>query len=107
MSWSQRLKTRVKNIFLRPAPEEIKNGEDEEDSGGGRPNLQFRLDANRRPTFRPSLFRRIVTLNGCIPTPGVNTGVAAGVNPNQKLAMYLHWTFRVNFVFLFVVMVRT
>ena len=29
---------------------------------------------------------------------------AARINPNQKLALYLHWMFRVNFVFLFVVM---
>ena len=27
-----------------------------------------------------------------------------GINPNQQLAMYLHWMFRVNFLFLFCVM---
>jgi hypothetical protein len=30
--------------------------------------------------------------------------LAVGINPNQKLALYLHWMFRVNFVFLFGVM---
>jgi hypothetical protein len=27
-----------------------------------------------------------------------------GINPNQQLAMYLHWMFRVNFLFLFLLM---
>lgn len=101
MTWSQRLKTRLKNILSRQAPD-LEDGGDEGFVGGGRPKKQYRVEATRRIKGKQSLLRRIVTLNGCI--PGVKTGVATGVNPNQSLAMYLHWMFRVNFFFLFVVM---
>jgi len=33
---------------------------------------------------------------------GRSGGMMIGINPNQQLAMYLHWMFRVNFLFLLV-----
>jgi len=35
---------------------------------------------------------------------GGSGGMKIGINPNQQLAMYLHWMFRVNFLFLFCAM---
>ena len=78
---------------------------------------QFRMEATRRPnnnnrhhirnTNNNNIhwFRRITTLNGCVPTPSVgNSNLSDGVTPNHSIAMYLHWMFRVNFFFLFIVM---
>jgi hypothetical protein len=102
MAWSQRVQTRAKNLFTRP--DHNVNGDAAEDvESKGRPIRQYRLDGSRgRATGRPSFIRRIVTLNGCIPTPGMNNGSSEG--NNQSLAAFLHWMFRVNFVFLFAVM---
>lgn len=104
MAWSQRLRMRAKNIFTRPTQDNVATGGDEEDSAASRPNRQYRLEATRRAAGKASLLRRIVTLNGLIRSLGHHSSLAAGVNPNQRLAMYLHWMFRVNFLFLFVVM---
>lgn len=105
MAWSQRLKMRVKNILLHQAPGS-ENGGDEESVGGGRARKQYRVGAARRIKAERTLLWRIGTLNGCIRTCTHRTKscAASGVNPNQSLAMYLHWMFRVNFLFVFVVM---
>lgn len=63
---------------------------------------QYRLEC-RAPT-EASLFRRIITLNGWLRPLGNTTGPSEGINSNQSLAMHLHWMFRVNFCFLFLVM---
>lgn len=75
----------------------------------------FRIEATRRPKNKLHhirnqnrnlpWFRRIVTLNGCVPTSSLgNSNLSDGVTPSHSIAMYLHWMFRVNFFFLFVVM---
>jgi hypothetical protein len=102
MAWSQRVRTRVKNLLTRPDHED--NGDAAEDvESKGRRIRQYRLDGSRgRATGRPSFIRRIITLNGCIPTPGMNNVSSEG--NNQSLAAFLHWMFRVNFVMLFILM---
>jgi hypothetical protein len=83
MAWSQRAQTRVKNLFIRQ--DHDANGAEDVESKG--PALrQYRLDGSRgRATGRPSFIRRIITLNGCIPTPGMNNGSSEG--NNQSLAV--------------------
>lgn len=50
----------------------------------------------------------MVTCNGLFGGGGRNNRLlSVGRNPNQKLAASLHWAFRVNFMFLFVVMCVT
>jgi hypothetical protein len=76
---------------------------------------QFRIEATRRPNknrqhirhgnTKTHWFRRIITLNGCVPTPTIgSSNLSDGVTPSHSIAMYLHWMFRVNFFFLFIVM---
>jgi hypothetical protein len=68
--------------------------------------VQYRLEAtSRRPQLTWS--RRLWTCFGLCGGGGADGGgggMSSGINPNQKLAMWLHWMFRVNFVFLFAVM---
>lgn len=99
MSWNERLKTRAKNFFSRSGDED---SEEEKEDGGKA--VQYRLEATSHAKPQ-SAFWRIVTLNGCLSRQP--KGLTVGINPNQKLAMYLHWMFRVNFVILFSVMCVT
>jgi hypothetical protein len=86
---------------------------DEEATGGGAAAasaaapVQYRLEAmSRRP--KPTWSRRLWTcsfgLCGGDRSSTVGRGMSMGNSPNQKLALWLHWMFRVNFVFLFAVM---
>lgn len=99
MPWGQRLKTKFLNVFSKSEEQ----SEDVEASNQHQQTKQYRLEATRRSP-QQSLFWKITTCNGRIGSPRRSTGLAIGINPNQKLAMYLHWMFRVNFLFLFVVM---
>jgi hypothetical protein len=68
--------------------------------------VQYRLEAiSRRPKL--TWWRRLWTCSfgkDHHGGGGGGGGMSSGINPNQKLAMWLHWMFRVNFVFLFSVM---
>jgi len=61
---------------------------------------QYRLEATR--LLQQPWYWKILTCGGLLSRR--RQGLAVGYNPNQRLAMYLHWMFRVNFVFLFAVM---
>jgi hypothetical protein len=101
---------------LRSPPQEeedvFDNGDEEAVGGVFSQNRQYPLEVTRRnkkqqkrlPQQKLNIFRRIITLNGCIPLPDKRVSFTDGVHPNQTIAMYLHWMFRVNFFFLFVVM---
>jgi hypothetical protein len=104
MSWNQRLRKRVKNVFrFRAAPTTMTGtSPDEEAIVQNKQDVQYRLEATHRQK-RQSCLRRLWTCN----FGSGQTGLSAGVNPNQKLALYLHWMFRVNFLFLFIVMCLT
>jgi hypothetical protein len=96
MSWDTRLRRRMKNLFTPSLPLQQSSPEedhDSEDEGA----VQYRLAATSRFP-KKTFFERVVTCGASSRSPSV------GINPNQKLAMYLHWMFRVNFFFLFVVM---
>jgi hypothetical protein len=73
-------------------------------TGGKKRATQYRLEATSRAPKRHWLVR----LLWCFGTLGLfgggSRGQAMNENPNRKLAMYLHWMFRVNFVVLFTVM---
>ena len=101
MAWDERIRKRLKHFFSS-AKAEAPDG-DVESGDGQEPFVQYRLEARRRVQPQ-SFFRRLITCGGWFGTSNLSTGLAVGINPNQKLAMYLHWMFRVNFVFLFVVM---
>lgn len=99
MSWDQRLRMKTKNFFSRHA--EPPTGDVEDVCGKA---VQYRLEATRRKP-KQGIMARILTCGGlCFGGSNLSTGLAVGVHSNQKLAMYLHWMFRVNFLFLFVVM---
>ena len=59
---------------------------------------QYRLEAARRKPRR-GLFGFLCCCCA-FPTKGMS---GIGISQNQSLAMYLHWSFRVNFFFLFIV----
>ena len=99
MAWDERFKKRIRNFFVRDTDREEEKDEEEASSAKA---VQYRLEATRR-TRSHGLFRSLLT---CCDSRS-STGLAVGINPNQKLAMYLHWMFRVNFVFLFAVMCIT
>jgi hypothetical protein len=103
MAWDSRVKARFMNLFSRgdATAGETKPG-DEEASTAGKA-VQYRLAATRRTT-KKTMWGRITSCCGLIGSSRANAGLAVGINPNQKLALYLHWMFRVNFVFLFGVM---
>jgi len=103
MAWGDRFKKRVKSLFIRDTDREEEG--DEEDASAAKA-VQYRLEATRR-TRKRGLYRLLITCCGLVSDTGSSTGLAVGINPNQKLAMYLHWMFRVNFVFLFAVMCIT
>lgn len=96
-----RLRTRAKNIFQGRA--EGTNDNDNTSNAAPSENadapVQYRLAATS-PLLHQSLHQR---LKSCL--FGIKSSkISIGINPNQKLAMYLHWMFRVNFLFLFFVM---
>jgi hypothetical protein len=67
---------------------------------------QYRLEATTNVTRnQQGWWNRIVLY--VLPRRYTTSSLEIGVNPNQKLAQYLHWMFRVNFFFLFVVMCVT
>lgn len=103
MSWDERFKKRIKNFFVRKETQvgEAAPATDEEDHNCKA--VQYRLEATRRTT-RATLWGRLTSCCGLIGSARSNAGMAVGINANQKLALYLHWMFRVNFLFLFAVM---
>jgi hypothetical protein len=102
MAWNDRVKARFKNFFSRgdATAGETKPGDEEQSTGKA---VQYRLAATRR-SKKKTMWGRITSCCGMIGSSRANAGLAVGINPNQKLALYLHWMFRVNFVFLFGVM---
>jgi hypothetical protein len=107
----QRLRRRIKEaLSLSPAQDEdlFENGDEEAVSGISpvNPRRRHRLYARRRkasPPERPSnAFRSL--FSRCFSSSNKRISLTDGVYPHQTIAMYLHWMFRVNFFFLFVVM---
>eukprot|EP00977_Amphora_coffeiformis_P024673 scaffold16630_cov177-Amphora_coffeaeformis.AAC.6 len=68
---------------------------------GGDKQVQYRLEATVRK--RAPLWKKVLTCGGFWGNL-IHPGAQTGINPNQRLAMYLHWMFRVNFGFLFAIM---
>ena len=109
MDWNQRTKAQLRHICRKVcclATKEIAAGRSdvEEGSSDRTKQKQYRLEA-----ARPSPNRSFMSLISCGLLGGSrrgsgHSGTTVGINPNQQLAMYLHWMFRVNFLFLFCVM---
>jgi hypothetical protein len=106
----QRLRRRFKEAFsFGPTQDEdlFENGDEEAVSGISPFRRRHRLYAQRRKSVRqgrPSngflnLFKRCRSSSA-----NKRVSLTDGVYPHQTIAMYLHWMFRVNFFFLFVVM---
>jgi hypothetical protein len=112
MAWKERAKVRFKNFVTgkkEEAAEQKEKSTDfqagDEEASATKGIVQYRLEAKDQ-TKQISMMRRICTCNGLIGGRRATSAVSVGVssNPSQKLAMSLHWMFRVNFVFLFAVM---
>jgi hypothetical protein len=101
MSWDERVRKRFKNFFVRgdATAGETKLSDEEASSGKA---VQYRLAATRRAK-KKTMWGFITSCGGLFGSSR-KAGTAVGINPNQKLALYLHWMFRVNFIFLFGVM---
>lgn len=109
MGWIGHCKTKVRHVCrkiccLGPSAE-TGSGDVEEGLGGGpQPDKQhYRLETGGGNTgwlnlLSCQLLGRNRRRRG---------HMTIGINPNQQLAMYLHWMFRVNFMFLFGVMCVT
>jgi hypothetical protein len=97
MSWDTRLRRRMKNLVTPKLPTQGSADGDEDDGASDEAAIQYRLAATSRYPQK-TFIERVITCGSGAQSPSV------GINPNQKLAMYLHWMFRVNFFFLFVVM---
>mmetsp|Transcript_1636 Transcript_1636/g.2343 ORF Transcript_1636/g.2343 Transcript_1636/m.2343 type:complete len:523 (-) Transcript_1636:240-1808(-) len=102
MSWGDRVRRRWRSALKEPitAPEEKTSGDDH--AGGVSEDgqqVQYRLESTEKQQ-NASFFQR---LTSCCRRQSRGSGLV-GINSNQKLAMYLHWMFRVNFIFLFAVM---
>jgi hypothetical protein len=105
-SWNQRLVADVRSVCRRvilcqkpPDPCHHQGKKDDDDSDTPAP--QYRLEAANKGKRKGIIVRFVSALCG-VPNTSGNGGV--NVNPNQLLAVYLHWMFRVNFLFLFAVM---
>mmetsp|Transcript_2004 Transcript_2004/g.4385 ORF Transcript_2004/g.4385 Transcript_2004/m.4385 type:complete len:510 (+) Transcript_2004:125-1654(+) len=101
MAWGQRVKTKMKNFVGVHDSDERHPNEDEEMQQGGDKQVQYRLEATVRK--RAPLWKKVLTCGGFWGNL-IHPGAQTGINPNQRLAMYLHWMFRVNFGFLFAIM---
>lgn len=106
---------RISKPFQRQSQQQQMIGENDDEESLSNDSRQFRIEATRRPNNKQHYirtrnskmhwFRRIITLNGCVPTRFIgNSNLSDVVTPKHSIAMYLHWMFRVNFFFLFVAM---
>jgi len=97
MGAGMRFRTRLRNMFSRicclarsGTNTEVVDGDLEEGK-----DKQYRLASINREQYSGALHRFLC----CSNTQSTMGGI--GVSPNQALAMYLHWMFRVNFFILF------
>ena len=109
MGWNERFRTKARylcrRICCRSTEDPAQGRNDVEEGGKDAAKKQYRLEASRgsaRNYCRLSRLLHVVTCGWY--GAGRSGSMAIGINPNQQLAMYLHWMFRVNFLFLFCVM---
>ena len=106
MAWGERLKAKARfvcrKICCLSTEDPTQNRNDVEDGGKDTTKKQYRLEATRSTTGGGLLY--FLSCGLCGRGSGRSGGMTIGINPNQQLAMYLHWMFRVNFLFLFCVM---
>jgi hypothetical protein len=102
MSWDERVRKRCKNFFVRGDATAGETKPSDEESRSGKA-VQYRLAATRRAK-KKTMWGFVTSCGGLFGSSRGKAGTAVGINPNQKLALYLHWMFRVNFIFLFGVM---
>ena len=105
MSWRQRVQSNIANLFSRTTDQDEAPTRGDPEWQRSSPTLlnqpvQYRLEATVRN--KTPLWKRILTCGGFCGSilPSKN----AGTNPNQSLAMYMHWMFRVSFGVLFLLM---
>lgn len=99
MSWSDRLRRRWRSALKEPTSEILSGTTDAPHGSDSQRQIQYRLESTEKQ--QPGGFFQRMTR--CFGRQSRGSGLV-GINPNQKLAMYLHWMFRVNFIFLFAVM---
>ena len=98
MAWGQRIKAKMKTI-AGISEDELPLNDIEWQTGSKQ--VQYRLEATHR--HKAPLWKKILTCGGICGSL-LHPQAHVGISPNQRLAMYLHWMFRVNFGFLFVIM---
>lgn len=95
-AWVERLHTHVRQVCRRMGCLRTSSQASGEEAAIGKDKQHFRLDPNQgHNTWL--YFLSCGWLGG-------RQRRTIGISPNQQLAMYLHWMFRVNFLFLFCVM---
>lgn len=106
MPFFERFQTKVRRLCRKVCclggAEDPHTGRKDVEEGGKFAKKQYRLEATRANARQGLLHFFTCGLLG--KSSGRSGGMTIGINPNQQLAMYLHWMFRVNFLFLFCVM---
>ncbi|CAB9499969.1 expressed unknown protein [Seminavis robusta] len=104
MGWGERFRAKSRYICRKLLCQNPNNADsleqDVEDMNKDATRKQYRLEATRANAKSSWLHFLTCGLLG----RERRGGMTIGINPNQQLAMYLHWMFRVNFLFLFCVM---
>lgn len=106
MGWKKRTKLRFRRLLCCGRDELIEGvgggaGPQDPEAPSAPAKVQYRLEARRER--RGNIFSMCVDLLFCGSGSMSNSTGLGITNPNQLLAMYLHWMFRVNFFFLFTV----
>ena len=101
MSWGDRIRRRwTKNLKDPSSKGASEDGKNDDEDGQ---KVQYRLESTEKQQNR-SFLSQVVSCFGVCGRSTRGSSLTVGINPNQRLAMYLHWMFRVNFIFLFAVM---
>ncbi|KAL7568723.1 hypothetical protein ACA910_021717 [Epithemia clementina (nom. ined.)] len=100
MSWGDRLRRRWVTTLKEPGQKgSAENGLNEGDGH----KVQYRLESTEKQQ-KHGCVSYLFSCFGLCGRSNRGSSLTVGINPNQRLAMYLHWMFRVNFIFLFAVM---
>ena len=101
MSWGDRIRRRWTTTLKEPAAKGTSQDARKDDDDGQK--VQYRLESTEKQQNQ-GFMSRMIHCFGLCGRSNRGSSLKVGINPNQRLAMYLHWMFRVNFIFLFAVM---
>jgi hypothetical protein len=103
MTWVERCRTKARHVCHKVCcigPLSAKASGVDVEGGMGKHKQQYRLESSHgNRSWLNFLSCRLLGRN-----QRHSGHMTVGINPNQQMALYLHWMFRVNFAFLFFLM---